>query len=177
MALLAVAVAGACGGPRRGRGIPPPIAGPDGSPAESVDFNLEHAIEPGKRIRLSDYRGQVVLVNYFATWCTPCIAEIPAFNQLAHGDDPVEGFEVVGVALDLDGRALVREFVDYMEIGYPVALADQNTLNGLTPFGTVRAIPASFLVDAQGRHVETFMGLTPIEYLRHRVAELVEDGR
>ena len=114
---------------------------------------------------------------YFATWCDPCLVEVPAFNALVEGSDAVKGLAVVGVALDLDGRQIVEPFVKYMNIKYTVALADESTLNGRTPFGPVQAIPVSFLVDAAGRHVESFVGLTPIDYVRRRARELVEENR
>lgn len=172
-ALLWLLVAG-CGG-ARDRSVAPPIAGPSGAPARTVDFEL-HDLE-GRPVRLSDYRGRVVLVNYFATWCQPCLAEIPAFNRLARRDGSGPDLVVLGVSVDLQPDEVLRPFVEYMGIEYPVLVADTAMLNGRTPFGEVHAIPASFLVDPAGRHVESFLGPAPIDYVRRRAGELASGGR
>ncbi len=164
-----------CGGARPLPGVPPPVQGPGGGNAESIVLDLP--LVGGGRGRLSDFRGRVVLVHFFATWCTPCIEEIPVLDDLAHGDRPLPDFEVLGVSLDTTPEALLPPFVDYLRIRFPVLIADRAMLRGQTPFGPLGALPTSFLVDAQGRHVETFVGLTPIEHLRRRVRSLAEGGR
>ncbi|MCB9522068.1 MAG: TlpA family protein disulfide reductase [Myxococcales bacterium] len=162
-----------CGG--RGGLLPPTVEGPDGQPAEVVE--LVGRTPDGKLVRLSDLRGKVVLVNYFATWCEPCLEEAPRLEGLLRGDDPLRGFEVLGVSVDLSGEALVPPWAELLRISYPLILADKGSLQGNTPFGPLPAIPASFLVDAKGRYVQSFLGQVPIRYLRRRVEALIGDAQ
>lgn len=160
-----------CGGGGQSQSdVPPPITGPGGDAARTIDFAL--ADLDGNTVALSDYRGQVVLVTFFTTWCDPCIAEIPALNDMVEGERAIDGFRVVAVSLDLNPKQLVEQFVEFMDIKYPVLYADEAMLQGMTPFGTVRTIPAAFLIDTEGRHVDTFVGMTPMGYIRRRAQEL-----
>ena len=128
----------------------------------------ERAASPGVRLalptlegghgRLSDYRGQVVVLNFFATWCLPCVAEVPLFNRLAREYGP-RGLTVIGVSMDEAGREAVSLFVQRFGVEYPVWLADDRVFRGESDFGPIVAIPATFVVDRQGRVVGAQMGL------------------
>jgi peroxiredoxin len=168
LALLCLVAASCGGGPRAPYGTP--AAGSGGDAALGIDFALPDL--DGRVVRLSDFRGKVVLVNYFATWCQPCLGEIPALNGLVAEEGGLPGFAVVGISVDLQPDQVLRPFVEYMQIRYPVLKADDAMIRGRTPFGDVPAIPASFLIDPEGRVAETFVGLAPIEYIRKRAAEL-----
>lgn len=142
--LLLLSLVVACGG-----GDPPETAGiHEGSVA--VDFRLE-ALD-GTEVSLSDYRGNVVLVNFWATWCPPCRAEIPDIEAAyqARRDD---GFVVLGVSVE-QTHASVAPFAQAMEMTYPVLLDE-----GGQVYRTYRApgLPMSILVDEEGviraRHV------------------------
>ncbi len=169
---LAALVAPACGGVR-GTSAPPVVTGPDGKPAETVDFELADARGGGQALRLSDFRGRPVIVHYFTTWCAPCEAEFQNLNRLVDLHREKNDLAVLGVALDLDGRKLLPMFLEVRGLAYPVGLADERMLHGETPFGPVRAIPATFLVDADGRHVETFQGVVPFAHLQSRLDALI----
>lgn len=159
--------AGAPSGPVDG--LPPVIVGPDGQPARTVELELPRFDAPDSRVRLSDLRGQVTLVTYFTTWCLPCVDVLPRLQKLA---DEVEGLAVVAVSLDTQPGQLVPPFVEYLDLSYPVLLGDEAHLAGVSPFGAIKGVPEAHLVDPAGRHVETFYGITPIEYLRRRVPAL-----
>ena len=159
-----------CGGREPVRDIPPPIMGPDGTLATTVDFRLSTI--DGDEIQLSQYRGRVVLVNYFATWCGPCISALPLLNSLVDGPNKLADFEVLAINVELQARQLLPHFLDFMPVKSPVLLADEGTKTGHTPFGRLTGIPASYLVDPDGRHVETFVGVLPLEYLRRKVRAL-----
>jgi peroxiredoxin len=107
------------------------------------DFTLPLA--DGKRFRLSEQRGKVVLVNFWATWCPPCKEEMPAMERLyqRHKD---RGFVLVAISLDSDS-ALVRPFVSQHKFTFPVALDPK--LSVANAYG-VRALPSSFVVDRSG---------------------------
>lgn len=175
VALLVAVFAAACGGPRA-ISAPPPVVGPGGRTAETVDFELADA-RGGQSVRLSDFRGRPVVVHFFTTWCAPCEAEFQSLNTLARAHGDTGDLAIVGVALDLDGKKLLPVFLEVRGLKYPVLLADERMLHGQTPFGVVPAIPATFLVDAAGRHVESFQGVVPYEHLKARLAPLLSTGR
>jgi cytochrome c biogenesis protein CcmG/thiol:disulfide interchange protein DsbE len=109
----------------------------------------------GGQWRLADHRGQVVLINYWATWCEPCRDELPGLMQIARESGP-RGLSVVGVSLDdgPDAQAKVRQFAAQYRLPYPVAFPDP------TQHFPAReiTIPTSVLFDRQGRVVKTYTG-------------------
>ena len=101
----------------------------------------------GKPVRLSDYRGKWVLVNFWATWCPPCLEELPDLIKLyqAHkGRDLV----VIGVAMEYSSPQQVARFASEHGITYPVALGDDQSAGQI---GVVDVLPTSFLYDPQGK--------------------------
>jgi peroxiredoxin len=101
----------------------------------------------GKPIRLSDYRGKWVLVNFWATWCPPCLEELPDLARLhqAHKD---RDLVVIGVAMDEASLDRVAAFIDRHHIPYPVALGDAAQAGQV---GKVDVLPTSYLYDPEGR--------------------------
>lgn len=94
------------------------------------------------------FAGQVVLVNFWATWCPPCLREIPGFIELKNELGP-QGFEIVGIAIDQIDK--VRAFADSMGINYPILIGQQDALAIAESFGNrLGALPYSALVDRQG---------------------------
>jgi len=119
------------------------------------DFALEDL--DGDVVRLSDHKGKVVFLNFWATWCPPCRAEIPYFIELVeqYGDD---GFEVIGVDLDPRDFSKVQAFVDQYGINYPV-LYDTKGVSGL--YGGIQSIPTTFVINRDGKVVEQIVGSRP----------------
>lgn len=117
------------------------------------DFTLDDA--SGTPVRLSDYRGKVVLLNFWATWCGPCRMEMPLFVefQQAYRD---RGFSVLGVSVDDEGWSAVRPYVDAKKINYPVMVAGGQISN---LFGGLKAIPTTLIIDRHGRIAATHTGL------------------
>ena len=103
--------------------------------------------------RMADHRGQVVLVNYWATWCGPCREETPGLVRLAKELGP-QGLAVVGVSLDEGGREKVRAFVDEFRVPYPVTLPERMSQ---MEYG-MEGVPTTVLVDRQGRVAKTYVG-------------------
>jgi cytochrome c biogenesis protein CcmG/thiol:disulfide interchange protein DsbE len=110
-------------------------------------------------VRLSSYKGQVVFVNFWATWCGPCRQEIPHFVDLVnkYGKD---GFTVLGIALDPREFEKVAPFAEQMGINYPV-LYDKSGVSQL--YGGIRSIPTTFVVNRDGKVVDQIVGSRPHE--------------
>ncbi|MBJ6723931.1 peroxiredoxin family protein [Geomesophilobacter sediminis] len=115
----------------------------------------------GNRVDLGDYRGKVVLVNFFASWCPPCRMEIPGF-QRTFAAYQRQGFTVIGLALD----DVPPGFVQKMGMTYPLALATDHVIDA---YGNVSSIPVSFLVGKDGRIIKKVMGLYSETSLRNDV--------
>jgi cytochrome c biogenesis protein CcmG/thiol:disulfide interchange protein DsbE len=117
------------------------------------DFTLNDS--SGKAVRLSDLHGDVVLLNFWATWCAPCRTEIPMFIgfQQAYCD---RHFVVLGVALDEAGWDAVRPYADAKKINYPVMVGNEMIAD---LFGGLKAVPTTIIIDRQGRVAATHVGL------------------
>jgi thiol-disulfide isomerase/thioredoxin len=121
--------------------------------------------EPVSRARL---KGKVILMNFWATWCPPCRAEIP--ELIALQNEFKDQLEVVGVSEDEDPPAQVLRFAKQMGINYPIAMST----NELTKdFGGVEALPTTFIIDTQGRVVQKHRGVYPMEEYELEIESLL----
>ena len=116
------------------------------------NFSLKDA--DGRTVQLSDYRGKVVLLNFWATWCGPCRLEIPWFIEFErkHKD---RGFAVVGVSMD-DGWSEIRPFLSENRVNYRVVLGDDAVAQ---LYGGVENLPTTFVIDREGKIVSQHIGL------------------
>ncbi len=132
------------------------------STSETIDFELP--MLGGETVRLSDWRGQWVLVNYWATWCAPCRKEIPDFSAMHEARDDIT---VLGLAFeDTDVEAFEAFLVDY-PASYPILLVD--VYAPPQALGAPRALPTSYLVNPAGELVETWLGPITSETIQTRV--------
>lgn len=115
----------------------------------------------------------MVLASFFATWCFPCIAELPVLEKLQRTHE-AQGFTVVLVGLDLEGATVIAPFADHYALPFPVLVADEQLRAGLAPFGRVTALPTSFLFDRDGRLVFAYQGVAAAEDLMRVVATAVK---
>ncbi len=108
----------------------------------------------GNPVRLADLRGKYVLLNFWATWCPPCVREMPTMERLAQqmADAP---FTVLAVSLDDEGAAKVRPFIERLGVTFPIALDPESKVSGV--YGA-RDLPATFVIDPQGRVVAAAKG-------------------
>ncbi len=100
----------------------------------------------GKTVSSDDFRGKVVVLDFWATWCPPCRAEIPGYVELQQKYG-AEGLAVVGVSLDQGGPDVVKQFIASRKINYQIVLGDGQIADA---FGGVEAIPTTFIIDRAG---------------------------
>ena len=109
------------------------------------DFTLKDA--NGASVKLSDYRGKVVLLNFWATWCGPCQLEIPWFVGFEQ-QYKNQGFAVLGVSMDEDGWNAVKPYIAEHKMNYRVLLGDDSVTQ---LYGGVESLPTSFVIDREGK--------------------------
>lgn len=118
----------------------------------------------GKKQQLSQRKGKVVVVNFWATWCGPCKAEMPEFTRV-HAEYQDRGVEFVGAANEtLSARDTVQDFVQHLGIRFPIWL--EASIDHLNAFGLGDGLPATVIVDAQGRVAARIRGATDAAQLR-----------
>lgn len=135
------------------------------------NFTLKDA--DGKSVKLSDYHGRVVLLNFWATWCGPCKMEIPWFIEFEqkHKD---QGFSVLGVAMDEDGWEAVRPYITMKKVNYRVLLGNDNVGQ---LYGGIDSLPTTFLLDREGRVASTHVGLVSKSDYQNEINALLEAPR
>ncbi|MCK4548205.1 MAG: TlpA family protein disulfide reductase [Candidatus Eisenbacteria sp.] len=138
------------------------------SDPKARDFALVD-VTSGKTVRLSDYRGKVVLIDFWATWCRPCLMGIPHLIDL-HKTYSKGKFTVLGISLDQKGPAVVKRFVKQQAIPYPIIMADQATVQA---FGGVRSIPTAFLIDQDGYIVGRYEGYRHKSFFEKEIKKLL----
>ena len=134
------------------------------------DFALKDA--DGKVVHLSDYKGKVVLLDFWATWCGPCKIEIPWFMEMQRQNKD-RGFEVLGVAMDDEGWEAVKPFISQLGVNYRVVIGNDTTAQ---LYGGVDALPTTFLIDREGRIAAVHIGLTSKKEFQDAVEQLLQGG-
>ena len=117
------------------------------------DFTLQSL--DGKTMRLSDFRGKAVLLNFWATWCGPCKIEMPWFVELQN-QYAAQGFQIVGVAMDDASKEDISKFAKDMGVNYPILIGKESVGD---EYGGVPALPESFLIGRDGKIVDKILGL------------------
>lgn len=138
-----------------------PIVGP------APDWKLRDL--DGRPVSSTDFKGKVVVLDFWATWCPPCRKEIPGYVDLyrKYGKNRLA---IVGVSLDEGGPTVVREFVQKFGVTYPVVMGDDAVQNA---FGGMEAIPTTFLIDQRGQIRDKKVGAEPTEEYEKKIASLL----
>ncbi len=118
---------------------------------QMTDFTLRDL--KGADWRLSAHRGDVVLVNFWASWCSPCRDETPGLVRVAHAYAP-KGLAVAGITMDDGGVEPVRKFVHDFGVDYPILFPRSDFELG----GRIDGLPTTLLIDRQGRVAKTYVG-------------------
>ena len=119
----------------------------------------------GKKLTLSDYKGKWVLINFWATWCPPCLKEIPDLVSLYESRKDVM---VIGVAMDYQNPKTVLKFVDSLSISYPIVFGDKKIASQIGP---VSMLPTTYVFDPAGRPAAYKVGLISRESLEEFMRE------
>ncbi|MCG6871772.1 MAG: TlpA family protein disulfide reductase [Gammaproteobacteria bacterium] len=135
-----------------------------GGTDKGVDFALRDV--DGALHRLSDYRGRWVVVNFWATWCGPCLAEIPELNRLA--EKHAERVRVIGINFEEIDAETLRRFIARHRIGYLVV---RNGDQPIVPFEPLKGLPASFFIDPDGNYVARQVGRVSFSMLEKFLRE------
>ncbi|NLB64472.1 MAG: TlpA family protein disulfide reductase [Fibrobacter sp.] len=128
---------------------------------------------PQDSMKLSDFDGKVRLVNFWATWCPPCIMEIPVLNQLQK-DFSADDFQIISISIDKRYRPNVPNFIKEKNIAYPVLYTDDLTVQ---KYGNFKNIPTTFLINRKGEFVDVFTGFVPIEILKEKVSAVINSKK
>ncbi len=134
---------------------------------QAPDFELTDA--DGRKVKLSDYKGKVVLLNFWATWCGPCKLEIPWFADFEKRYKD-QGFAVLGVSMDEDGWDAVKPYIEAKQVNYRV-MVGTDAVGQL--YGGVEALPTTFLIDREGKIAATHIGLVMKRDYEDEIAELL----
>ena len=121
--------------------------------------------------RMTEHRSQVVLVNYWATWCGPCREEMPGLVRLSRDLGP-KGLAVVGIAMDDGGEEKVRRFVEEMRVNYPIVIGDE----GLGKQYGLGGMPLSVLVDRQGKIADEHAGVVNKADTEKKIRALLDEN-
>lgn len=124
----------------------------------------------GQTIDLHRLRGKVVLLNFWATWCAPCLTEMPVFEDWQKKYGPL-GFMAIGISMD-DDRASAQKLVKKLQIDYPVAMGDATL--GLR-YGGVLGLPKTFLIGRDGKVLAEFRGETDLKAMEAQVQAALKD--
>lgn len=133
---------------------------------KAPDFMLQDT--EGKNVSLADYKGKIVLLDFWATWCAPCRKGIPDLValQTEYKDDLV----VIGISLDQQTKKDVVPFMKEFNINYPVVYGDGNIVAN---YGNIRSIPTSFVIDKEGNIVDMHVGLVSKSVYEKEIKKLL----
>jgi peroxiredoxin len=134
--------------------------------APAPDFALTDI--NGQPLHLADYKGRVVLLNFWATWC-PCGSEIPKFVEWQKRYSP-QGLQVIGIAMD-DTPKPVPAFVQQYQVNYPVAVGDAALADR---YGGVLGLPVNFIIGRDGQIYRKYAGLTDMTLLEGEIKQALE---
>lgn len=135
---------------------------------KAPEFKLKST--EGKEIKLSDFKGKVVVLDFWATWCGPCRKGVPDLVELQN--EYQNKLVVIGVSLDeISGTSSdVKPFIQSFKINYPIVLGNEKVSQD---YGDVQSIPTSFIIDQKGNIVNKHVGLTPKEVYVKQIKSLL----
>jgi thiol-disulfide isomerase/thioredoxin len=134
------------------------------------DFTLQSL--DGKTVHLSDYRGKGVLLNFWATWCSPCKIEMPWFVELQK-QYAANGLQIVGVAMDDASAKDIADFAKDMGVNYPILIGKEDVGDA---YGGVQFLPENFYIDRDGKVVDRAFGLKGRGEIEDSIKKILAPG-
>ena len=134
---------------------------------KAPDFEIEDI--NGGKLKLSDYKGKIVILDFWDTWCPPCKKEIPDFIELykAYKDNVV----IIGAAFAQRGKDAVKKFYKEYKINYPVGIA---TMDLAKEYGGIRGIPTTFVIDSDGKIFKKYVGFREKAVFENDIKDLLK---
>ena len=136
--------------------------------AKTPQFTLKDL--KGRTVRLSDYRGKVVLINFWATWCPPCRAEMPDLIKLQR-EYGKEGLQIIGITYPPERQARVRRFARSLKVNYPIALGTREIKDG---FSSEETLPLTVVINRDGKVSEIISGILLRDEFDEKVKPLLK---
>jgi cytochrome c biogenesis protein CcmG/thiol:disulfide interchange protein DsbE len=134
---------------------------------DAPDFALRDL--DGNTVKLSDYKGKVVIIDFWATWCGPCRRGIPEFIEL-QSEYGEEKLAILGISVDQGDLSVVPKFAKNYGINYPVLYANMDVQQ---KYGPIRSIPTAFIVDKAGKVRNLAIGLRPKSFFKEQIDSLL----
>lgn len=135
---------------------------------DAPDFTLTDL--DGNTISLSEMKGEVIFLNFWATWCTPCKKEFPYFNE-AYESHKDSGVKIIGISIDRSEK-IVKKFLQKTELVFPIAMGERAFLSD---YGVGRAVPVTIIIDKKGKLRHKVIGGLEKEELEKYIQELVNE--
>jgi peroxiredoxin len=123
----------------------------------------------GNAVKLADFKGKVLIVDFWSTWCGPCVGEIPDFVEL-YRTYKDKGLVIVGISLDQGGVEVVKNFAAQYKVTYPLVMGDQKVTEA---YGGISAIPTTFIIDRQGKIIDGVVGSREKSYFVKKIGNLL----
>jgi thiol-disulfide isomerase/thioredoxin len=138
------------------------------APMAKLNFSFKDIT--GKKVSLSDFKGKVILLDFWATWCVPCKQEIPGFIELQkkYGD---RGLQIVGLSVD-DSLNMAKQYATQMKMNYPILLAEGKE-DILKAYDPIPSIPVSIIIDRDGRIVSRHLGIASTDVFEKEIVPLL----
>jgi peroxiredoxin len=146
-----------------------------GQPAPQIgqtapDFSLSDST--GSPVKLSAYKGKVVLLDFWATWCGGCKVEIPWYVEFQNKYRN-DGLAAIGVSMDEDGWKSVKPFLEENKLNYPIVIANQDLSNR---YGGLSSLPMTLLIDRNGRIAESHAGMVNKDEFENKIKTLLHES-
>ncbi len=135
---------------------------------KAPDFTLRDG--NGKTYSLSDFKGKMVIIDFWATWCPPCKKEIPDFIDL-YSKFHDKGLEILGISVDQGGWMVTNEFATSHGMNYPVMMANRDVVY---QYGGISSIPTTYIIDQKGRIAAQFTGYQPREVWEAQIVKILK---
>ena len=123
----------------------------------------------GKDVKLSDFKGKIIILDFWATWCPPCRKELPHFKEL-YDKYKAQGLEIIGVALDQEGVSIVKPFAESNKINYICLIGNEKVVQD---YGGIRGIPTTFVIDKNGNIYKKYICYQEKEVFEKDIKDLL----